>query len=104
MGCSKSIKTSGNKCFLDFLARAYSKNGEGQDLLLKEYLSDSGGGQHCAAQSSKELPSASQDLSAHGSPSLNQSQEIKVSIIYMTKDPFNLCCKLRVYHFLTNSV
>lgn len=59
-------------------------------MLLKEYLSDSGGGQHCAAQSSKELPSASQDLSAHGSPSLNQSQEIKVSIIYMTKDPFNL--------------
>ncbi|XP_073074268.1 KAT8 regulatory NSL complex subunit 1-like protein isoform X5 [Manis javanica] len=58
-------------------SRAYSKNGEGQDLLLKEYLSDSGGGQHCAAQSSKELPSASQDLSAHGSPSLNQSQEIK---------------------------
>ncbi|KAK2505330.1 hypothetical protein MC885_017428 [Smutsia gigantea] len=77
LGCSKSIKTSGSKYFLDFLARAYSKNGEGQDLLLKEYLNDSGGGQHCATQSSDELPSDSQGVRAHGSPSLNQSQKIK---------------------------
>ncbi|ELK04898.1 hypothetical protein PAL_GLEAN10026183 [Pteropus alecto] len=51
---------------------AYSKNAEGQDLLVKEYPNDFSGGQHCAAVSLQ-----SQDLSAHGSPSLNESQEIK---------------------------
>ncbi|XP_039700600.1 KAT8 regulatory NSL complex subunit 1-like protein isoform X2 [Pteropus medius] len=53
-------------------SRAYSKNAEGQDLLVKEYPNDFSGGQHCAAVSLQ-----SQDLSAHGSPSLNESQEIK---------------------------
>ncbi|XP_032715795.1 KAT8 regulatory NSL complex subunit 1-like protein isoform X4 [Lontra canadensis] len=58
-------------------SRAYSKNVEGQDLLLKEYPSDFSGGQHCAAGSPAELSSESQDLGAQGSPSLNESQEIK---------------------------
>ncbi|XP_070126536.1 KAT8 regulatory NSL complex subunit 1-like protein isoform X5 [Equus przewalskii] len=56
--------------------RAYSKNVEGQDLLLKEYPPDFSGGQLCA-DSPAELPSESQDLSAQGSPSLSESQEIK---------------------------
>ncbi|XP_030883083.1 KAT8 regulatory NSL complex subunit 1-like protein isoform X1 [Leptonychotes weddellii] len=58
-------------------SRAYSKNVEGQDLLLKEYPNDFSGGQHCAAESPAELPSESQDLSAQSSPSLNESQETK---------------------------
>ncbi|XP_025748128.1 KAT8 regulatory NSL complex subunit 1-like protein isoform X4 [Callorhinus ursinus] len=58
-------------------SRAYSKNVEGQDLLLKEYPNDFRGGQHGAAESPAELPSESQDLSAQGSPSLNESQETK---------------------------
>ncbi|XP_004405432.1 PREDICTED: KAT8 regulatory NSL complex subunit 1-like protein isoform X2 [Odobenus rosmarus divergens] len=58
-------------------SRAYSKNVEGQDLLLKEYPNDFSGGQHGAAESPAELPSESQDLSAQGSPSLNESQETK---------------------------
>nr|XP_055201533.1 KAT8 regulatory NSL complex subunit 1-like protein isoform X2 [Nyctereutes procyonoides] len=58
-------------------SRAYSKNVEGQDLLLKEYPNDFSGGQHGAAESAAELPSESQDLSAQGSPSLNESPEIK---------------------------
>ncbi|KAB1279131.1 KAT8 regulatory NSL complex subunit 1-like protein [Camelus dromedarius] len=71
-----SRQTSTN--YLDFLARAYSKNVEGQDLLLKEYPNDFSGGQHCAAGSPAEPPpSESQEPSAHGSPSLNESQEIK---------------------------
>ncbi|KAM8788402.1 KAT8 regulatory NSL complex subunit 1-like protein isoform 1-T1 [Rhynchonycteris naso] len=53
-------------------SRAYSKNIEGQDLLLKEYPTDFSGGQHCAAESPQ-----SQDLSAHGSAAINESQEIK---------------------------
>lgn len=53
-------------------SRAYSKNVEGQDLLLKEYPNDFTAGQHGAAESPQ-----SQDLSAHGSPSVNESQEIK---------------------------
>ncbi|XP_040497159.1 KAT8 regulatory NSL complex subunit 1-like protein isoform X3 [Ursus maritimus] len=58
-------------------SRAYSKNAEGQDLLLKEYPNDFGGGQPCAAQSPAEPPAESQDLGARGSPSLNEGQEIK---------------------------
>ncbi|KAM8900767.1 KAT8 regulatory NSL complex subunit 1-like protein isoform 2-T2 [Lycaon pictus] len=58
-------------------SRAYSKNVEGQDLLLKEYPNDFSGGQHGAAENAAELPSESQDLSAQGSPSLNESPEIK---------------------------
>lgn len=64
---------------LDFLARAYSKNVEGQDLLLREYSNDFVGGQHFAAGSPQ-----SQDLSAHGSPSANESQDIKVSVIMIS--------------------
>ncbi|XP_077011077.1 KAT8 regulatory NSL complex subunit 1-like protein isoform X2 [Tamandua tetradactyla] len=55
--------------------RAYSKNVEGQDLLLKDDLNDFGSGQHYAAPSPPELPSESHNLCAHGSPSLNGSQE-----------------------------
>ncbi|XP_038441562.1 KAT8 regulatory NSL complex subunit 1-like protein isoform X2 [Canis lupus familiaris] len=58
-------------------SRAYSKNVEGQDLLLKEYPNDFSGGQHGAAENTAELPSESQDLSVQGSPSLNESPEIK---------------------------
>ncbi|XP_078307045.1 KAT8 regulatory NSL complex subunit 1-like protein isoform X7 [Panthera onca] len=58
-------------------SRAYSRNAEGQDLLLKEYPNDLGGGQHCAAESPAEPSPQSQDLGTRGSPSLNQSQELK---------------------------
>ncbi|XP_026907670.1 KAT8 regulatory NSL complex subunit 1-like protein isoform X7 [Acinonyx jubatus] len=58
-------------------SRAYSRNVEGQDLLLKEYPNDLGGGQHCAAESPAEPSPQSQDLGTRGSPSLNQSQEFK---------------------------
>ncbi|XP_070278143.1 KAT8 regulatory NSL complex subunit 1-like protein isoform X2 [Myotis yumanensis] len=53
-------------------SRAYSKNVEGQDLLLKEYPNDFSSDQQGAAESPQ-----SQDLSAHGSPSVNESQETK---------------------------
>ncbi|XP_054441675.1 KAT8 regulatory NSL complex subunit 1-like protein isoform X2 [Pteronotus mesoamericanus] len=53
-------------------SRAYSKCAEGQDLRLKEYPSEFNGGQHCAVESPQ-----SQDLHAHGSPSVNENQEIK---------------------------
>lgn len=66
-----------------FLARAYSKNVEGQDLLLKEYPNDFSGGQHSAAESPAGPPE-SQDPSAHASPSVSQSQEIKVGVLYIT--------------------
>ncbi|KAJ8778931.1 hypothetical protein J1605_013165 [Eschrichtius robustus] len=56
---------------------AYSKNAEGQDLLLKEHPNDLSGGQHGAAQSPAEPPAESQDPGAHASPSVSQSQEIK---------------------------
>ncbi|KAM5265727.1 KAT8 regulatory NSL complex subunit 1-like protein isoform 2-T2 [Hipposideros larvatus] len=52
-------------------SRAYSKNVEGQDLLLKEYPNDYSG-QHCAVPSPQ-----SQDRTARGSPSVNEGQEIK---------------------------
>ncbi|XP_069323730.1 KAT8 regulatory NSL complex subunit 1-like protein isoform X2 [Eulemur rufifrons] len=58
-------------------SRAYSKNVEGQDLLLKEYPNYLSSGQQCAAESPPELLSESRDLCTHGSPSLNPSQEIK---------------------------
>ncbi|KAB0360165.1 hypothetical protein FD754_004321 [Muntiacus muntjak] len=58
-------------------SRAYTKNVEGQDLLLKDYPYDFSGGQHCAEGSPAEPPSESQAPSAHGSPSLSQSQEAK---------------------------
>ncbi|XP_049470954.1 KAT8 regulatory NSL complex subunit 1-like protein isoform X6 [Panthera uncia] len=58
-------------------SRAYSRNVEGQDLLLKEYPNDLGGGQHCAAESPAEPSPQSQNLGTRGSPSLNQSQELK---------------------------
>ncbi|XP_023586992.1 KAT8 regulatory NSL complex subunit 1-like protein isoform X2 [Trichechus manatus latirostris] len=58
-------------------SRAFNKNAEGQDLLWKEYTNDFSSGQYCAAQSPPELPSESHDPCAHGSPSLNESQETK---------------------------
>ncbi|CAI9165074.1 unnamed protein product [Rangifer tarandus platyrhynchus] len=58
-------------------SRAYTKNVEGQDLLLKDYPYDFSGGQHCAVGSPAEPPSESQAPSAHSSPSLSQSQEAK---------------------------
>ncbi|KAM6152672.1 LOW QUALITY PROTEIN: KAT8 regulatory NSL complex subunit 1-like protein [Erethizon dorsatum] len=58
-------------------SRAYSKNAEGQEVLLKESPHDLGGGQHCAAQSPPEPPSEHRDLCAQGSPFPNESQEIK---------------------------
>ncbi|NP_001294905.1 KAT8 regulatory NSL complex subunit 1-like protein isoform 2 [Homo sapiens] len=58
-------------------SRAYSKNVEGQDLLLKEYPNNFSSSQQCAAASPPGLPSENQDLCAYGLPSLNQSQETK---------------------------
>uniref|UniRef100_A0A8C5YAZ7 KAT8 regulatory NSL complex subunit 1 like n=1 Tax=Microcebus murinus TaxID=30608 RepID=A0A8C5YAZ7_MICMU len=58
-------------------SRAYSKNVEGQELLLKEYPNYLNSSQQCAAESPPELLSESYDLCARGSPSLNPSQEIK---------------------------
>ncbi|XP_073927726.1 KAT8 regulatory NSL complex subunit 1-like protein isoform X3 [Castor canadensis] len=55
-------------------SRAYSKNVEGQDLLLKEYFNDFSSGQQCAAESPPALPSENHDLCAHDSPS-SESQE-----------------------------
>ncbi|XP_015336809.1 KAT8 regulatory NSL complex subunit 1-like protein isoform X2 [Marmota marmota marmota] len=56
-------------------SRAYSKNVEGQDFLLKECPNDFSSGQQCAAESPPDLPSEHHDLYAHGSP-LNENQEI----------------------------
>uniref|UniRef100_A0A4W2IFM0 KAT8 regulatory NSL complex subunit 1 like n=1 Tax=Bos indicus x Bos taurus TaxID=30522 RepID=A0A4W2IFM0_BOBOX len=53
-------------------SRAYPKNVEGQDLLLKDCPYDFSGGQHCTVGSPAEPPSESQASSAHGSPSLSQ--------------------------------
>uniref|UniRef100_A0A8B9WNA6 KAT8 regulatory NSL complex subunit 1 like n=1 Tax=Bos mutus grunniens TaxID=30521 RepID=A0A8B9WNA6_BOSMU len=53
-------------------SRAYPKNVEGQDLLLKDCPYDFSGGQHCTVGSPAEPPSESQAPSAHGSPSLSQ--------------------------------
>ncbi|XP_077627133.1 KAT8 regulatory NSL complex subunit 1-like protein isoform X2 [Crocuta crocuta] len=58
-------------------SRAYSKNVEGQDLLLKEHPNDCSGGRHRAAESPAEPLPESLDLSAQGSPSLNESQDLK---------------------------
>uniref|UniRef100_A0A8C2N5S2 PEHE domain-containing protein n=1 Tax=Capra hircus TaxID=9925 RepID=A0A8C2N5S2_CAPHI len=58
-------------------SRAYTKNAEGQDLLLKDCPYDFSGGQHCAVGSPAEPPAESQAPSAHGSPSLSQTQETK---------------------------
>ncbi|KAL0624501.1 LINE-1 retrotransposable element ORF1 protein, partial [Plecturocebus cupreus] len=57
--------------------RAYSKNVEGQDLLLKEYPNVFSSSQQCAVASPPELLSENHDLCAHGLPSLNESQETK---------------------------
>uniref|UniRef100_A0A8C6R7X9 KAT8 regulatory NSL complex subunit 1-like n=1 Tax=Nannospalax galili TaxID=1026970 RepID=A0A8C6R7X9_NANGA len=57
--------------------RVYSKNAEGQDLILKEHANDFNNGQQCAAQSPLELPAESHDLCGQDSLSLNESQEVK---------------------------
>ncbi|XP_008568630.1 PREDICTED: KAT8 regulatory NSL complex subunit 1-like protein isoform X2 [Galeopterus variegatus] len=67
-------------------SRTYSKNVEGQDLLLKEYPNDSSSSQQCTTESPLEFPSESQGLCAQGSPSLNESQEMK-----------SLCWELRAF-------
>lgn len=74
------------KYFLDFLTRAYSKNVEGQDLLLKEHPNDCSGGRNRAAESPAEPLPESLDLSAQGSPSLNESQDLKASMTYVTSE------------------
>lgn len=77
----------------DFLARAYSKNVDGPEMLVKEAANDPGGSQHRAAQSPPEPAPACQDTSAQGSPS-GDSPEIKVRA-WPTQWPFyfteNLC-------------
>nr|XP_048314860.1 KAT8 regulatory NSL complex subunit 1-like protein isoform X3 [Myodes glareolus] len=57
--------------------RAYSKNLEGQDLVLKENPSELSSAQQCAAESPRELPAENPSLCAQDSLSLNDSQEIK---------------------------
>ncbi|XP_021083068.1 KAT8 regulatory NSL complex subunit 1-like protein isoform X3 [Mesocricetus auratus] len=56
--------------------RAYSKNAEGQDLVLKENPSELSTAQQCAAERPLELP-ADNSLYTQDSLSLNDSQEIK---------------------------
>lgn len=56
--------------------RAYSKNTEGQDLVLKENPSELSTAQQCAAERPLELP-ADNSLYTQDSLSLNDSQEIK---------------------------
>uniref|UniRef100_A0A286XD13 KAT8 regulatory NSL complex subunit 1 like n=1 Tax=Cavia porcellus TaxID=10141 RepID=A0A286XD13_CAVPO len=57
-------------------SRAYSKNVDGPEMLVKEAANDPGGSQHRAAQSPPEPAPACQDTSAQGSPS-GDSPEIK---------------------------
>lgn len=63
---------------------------EGQDLVLKENPSELGNAQQCAnAESPLELPADNHSLCAQDSLSLSDSQEIKVSLGYMTAFSFN---------------
>lgn len=64
--------------------RAYSKNVEGQDLVLKEHSSELGSAQQGTAESPFELPAESHSLCAQDSLSLNDGQEDKVSLSYLT--------------------
>ncbi|XP_028621397.1 KAT8 regulatory NSL complex subunit 1-like protein isoform X2 [Grammomys surdaster] len=58
--------------------RAYSKNSEGQDLVLKEHSSEVGSApQQGTAESLCELPAESHSLCAQDSLSLNDGQETK---------------------------
>lgn len=57
--------------------RAYSKNVEGQDLVLKEHSSELGSAQQGTAESPFELPAESHSLCAQDSLSLNDGQEDK---------------------------
>nr|XP_045003583.1 KAT8 regulatory NSL complex subunit 1-like protein isoform X2 [Jaculus jaculus] len=57
--------------------RSFSKNAEGQDLVLKESPNDVSSGQQCAAQSPFELSAENHDLCAQDSLLLNESQEVK---------------------------
>ncbi|XP_029394216.1 KAT8 regulatory NSL complex subunit 1-like protein isoform X5 [Mus pahari] len=57
--------------------RAYSKNVEGQDLVLKEHSSEVGSAQQGTAESPFELPAESHSLCAQDSLSLNDGQEVK---------------------------
>lgn len=57
--------------------RAYSKNAEGQDLVLKEHSSELGSAQQGTAESPCELPAESHSLCAQDSLSLNDGQEVK---------------------------
>ncbi|GAB1285052.1 KAT8 regulatory NSL complex subunit 1-like protein [Apodemus speciosus] len=56
---------------------AYSKNAEGQDLVLKEHSSELGSAQQGTAESPFELPAESHSLCAQDSLSLNDGQEVK---------------------------
>lgn len=101
--------------FIYFLTRAYSKNMEGQDLVLKENPSELGNAQQCAnAESPLELPADNHSLCAQDSLSLSDSQEIKVSLGYMTAFSFNclltsshLCVEIaycKLFYYISNSV
>nr|AAI41037.1 1110028C15Rik protein [Mus musculus] len=57
--------------------RAYSKNVEGQDLVLKEHSSELGSAQQGTAESPFELAAESHSLCAQDSLSLNDGQEDK---------------------------
>ncbi|XP_076787850.1 KAT8 regulatory NSL complex subunit 1-like protein isoform X6 [Arvicanthis niloticus] len=57
--------------------RAYSKNAEGQDLVLKEHSGELGSAQQGTAESPCELPAESHSLCAQDSLSLNDGQEVK---------------------------
>ncbi|XP_052049520.1 KAT8 regulatory NSL complex subunit 1-like protein isoform X1 [Apodemus sylvaticus] len=57
--------------------RAYSKNAEGQDVVLKEHSSELGSAQQGITESPFELPAESHSLCAQDSLSLNDGQEVK---------------------------
>lgn len=69
---------------------------EGQDLVLKEHSRELGSVQQGAAESPFELPAESHSLCTQDSLSLNDGQEVKVSLRYMTAFSFN--CLLTLFH------
>lgn len=80
----KAVLTQRYPVFIYFPARAYSKNVEGQDLVLKEHSSELGSAQQGTAESPFELAAESHSLCAQDSLSLNDGQEDKVSLSYLT--------------------
>ena len=82
-------------------------------MVLKENPSELSSAQQCAAESPRELPAENPSLCAQDSLSLNDSQEIKVSLGYMIALYFNylltsshLCVEIycTLFYYVSNSV